>query len=104
MSVAVGGTVVVVSEYFSRRRLHASLVLDNSYYWGLRLLSIKSVSRTGVGVPTLDEIELRAYEIYLKRGDADGVALEDWLAAEKELLVSLQACASAPLVKSAAAS
>ena len=32
---------------------------------------------------TFEEIELRAYEIYLKRGDADGVALEDWLAAEK---------------------
>jgi hypothetical protein len=48
MSVAVGGTVVV-SEYFSRRRLHASLVLDNSYYWGLRLLFIKLVGRTGVG-------------------------------------------------------
>ena len=39
---------------------------------------------------TFEEIELRAYEIYLKRGDADGVALEDWLAAEKELLVSRQ--------------
>jgi hypothetical protein len=36
-------------------------------------------------VPTREKIEVRAYEIYLKRGDADGVALEDWLAAEKEL-------------------
>jgi Protein of unknown function (DUF2934) len=43
------------------------------------------VSDTQVKVPTLEEIELRAYEIYLERGDADGVALEDWLAAEKEL-------------------
>jgi len=43
------------------------------------------VSDTQIKVPTLEEIELRAHEIYLKRGDADGVALEDWLAAEKEL-------------------
>jgi hypothetical protein len=43
------------------------------------------VSDTQIKVPTLEEIELRAYEIYLKRGDADGIALEDWLAAEKEL-------------------
>jgi Protein of unknown function (DUF2934) len=48
------------------------------------------VSDTQIKVPTLEEIELRAYEIYLKRGDAEGVALEDWLAAEKELLVSRQ--------------
>jgi hypothetical protein len=45
---------------------------------------------TQVTVPTVEEIELRAYEIYLKRGDGDGVALEDWLAAERELLASRQ--------------
>ena len=27
-----------------------------------------------------EEIELRAYEIYLKRGGNEGNALEDWLA------------------------
>jgi hypothetical protein len=56
-------------------------------------------------VPSLEEIELRAYEIYLKRGDADGVALEDWLAAERELLASRQTELSDPtfpLVKPAA--
>ena len=41
------------------------------------------MSDTEKKVPSLEEIELRAYEIYLKRGDADGVALEDWLAAER---------------------
>jgi hypothetical protein len=46
------------------------------------------VSDTQLKVPTVEEIELRAYEIYLKRGDGDGVALEDWLAAERELLAS----------------
>ena len=48
------------------------------------------MSDAQIKVPTLEEIELRAYEIYLKRGDGDGVALEDWLAAERELLASRQ--------------
>jgi hypothetical protein len=46
------------------------------------------VSDTQIKVPTFEEIELRAYEIYLKRGDSDGIAMEDWLAAEKELCAS----------------
>jgi hypothetical protein len=50
----------------------------------------ESLSDTQVKVPTVEEIELRAYEIYLKRGDEDGNALDDWLAAEKELSVSSQ--------------
>ncbi len=36
-------------------------------------------------VPTRDQIQLRAYELYLKRGGEDGRAVEDWLAAETEL-------------------
>jgi Protein of unknown function (DUF2934) len=36
-------------------------------------------------LPTLAEIEQRAYELYIARGREDGQALEDWLAAEKEL-------------------
>ena len=56
------------------------------------------VRRSGEGT-TVEEIELRANEIYLKRGDADGVALEDWLAAEKELSATTQKDASGPLVK-----
>jgi hypothetical protein len=54
------------------------------------------VSDTEKKVPSLEEIELRAYEIYFKRGDADGVALEDWLAAERELLASRQTELSDP--------
>jgi hypothetical protein len=42
-------------------------------------------------VPTQEEIELRAYELYLKRGGDNGNELDDWLAAEKELRESLQA-------------
>ena len=62
------------------------------------------VSDTQIKVPTLEEIELRAYEIYLKRGDADGVAMEDWLAAERELLALPQTDAVGPLMKREAAS
>jgi hypothetical protein len=32
-----------------------------------------------------EEIEKRAYEIYLRRGGEDGRDLEDWFAAEQEL-------------------
>ncbi len=46
------------------------------------------MSGTKGKLPTQEEIELRAYEIYLKRGGESGSALEDWLAAEKELSVS----------------
>ena len=46
------------------------------------------MSNTKRKLPTQGEIELRAYEIYLKRGGESGSALDDWLAAEKELSVS----------------
>jgi hypothetical protein len=54
--------------------------------------------------PTREEIQLRAYEIYLKRGDAEGNAVEDWLAAERELLASRQTDVVGPVVRRAAAS
>ncbi len=38
------------------------------------------------GSPTRQEIELRAYEIYERRGRTDGNDVEDWLQAETELL------------------
>lgn len=31
------------------------------------------------------QIAMRAYEIYLSRGTTDGMALDDWLQAEREL-------------------
>ncbi len=49
-------------------------------------------------VPTQEEIELRAYEIYLKRGGENGGELDDWLAAEKELTESLQTDTHEPTV------
>jgi hypothetical protein len=35
--------------------------------------------------PSFEEIRLRAYEIYLKRGSLPGNELDDWLEAEHEL-------------------
>ena len=35
---------------------------------------------------TREQIEKRAYEIYLQRGGMDGTDMEDWLVAEHELL------------------
>jgi hypothetical protein len=35
---------------------------------------------------TREQIEKRAYEIYLQRGGVDGTDTEDWLIAERELL------------------
>lgn len=46
--------------------------------------------------PELDheELERRAYSHYLDRGCVDGLALEDWLAAEAELREETQGGAS----------
>jgi Protein of unknown function (DUF2934) len=41
-----------------------------------------------------EELERRAYFHYLDRGCADGLALEDWLAAESELREETQGAAS----------
>ena len=35
-----------------------------------------------------DEIRTRAYEIFLQRGGQPGYELEDWLQAERELVVN----------------
>ena len=32
-----------------------------------------------------ERVAERAYELYLERGGGDGLAMEDWLAAEREL-------------------
>ena len=36
--------------------------------------------------PSEEEIALRAYHIYLERGDAEGNPDEDWLQAERDLV------------------
>ncbi len=35
--------------------------------------------------PTVEEIRVRAYQIFIERGRAPGHALDDWLRAEREL-------------------
>jgi hypothetical protein len=35
--------------------------------------------------PTREDIERRAYEIYLERGGTEGSEMDDWLRAEQEL-------------------
>jgi hypothetical protein len=38
--------------------------------------------------PTQEAIAKRAYELYLQRGSVAGYELEDWLAAEAELIAA----------------
>ena len=47
---------------------------------------VGSESRTAEAHPTQEEIELRAYQVYIERGGADGHDVDDWLQAEHELL------------------
>lgn len=43
------------------------------------------VGDTTSGNVERERIEARAYELYLERGGGDGAAMEDWLAAEREM-------------------
>jgi hypothetical protein len=43
--------------------------------------------RVSTNAPTLEQIQLRAYEIFLERGGTPGNEVEDWLRAERELTV-----------------
>jgi hypothetical protein len=51
-------------------------------HWGS---SYRMKSRSEQALPTREQIEARAYELYLQRDRKDGQALEDWLIAETEL-------------------
>ena len=42
--------------------------------------------RTTKAAPTPEQIQARAYEIYLERRGTPGSQIEDWLRAERELL------------------
>jgi hypothetical protein len=64
---------------------------------------------TNAKLPPTEQIEKRAYARYLERGSEDGHALEDWLAAERELTelpeieTSEQSVSSAPRARAAIA-
>jgi hypothetical protein len=58
----------------------------SSAYGGLNWgPSYRMRSRVGQPRPTKEQIEARAYELYLQRGRGDGQHLDDWLLAEIEL-------------------
>lgn len=41
-----------------------------------------------LAAPTMEEIRIRAYQLYLERGGMHGQDLEDWLVAERQLMES----------------
>ena len=45
-------------------------------------------AKTGADAPSQEAIAKRAYELYLQRGSVPGYELEDWLAAEAELIAA----------------
>jgi hypothetical protein len=45
----------------------------------------QSVGDTTVGSADRERVAQRAYELYLQRGGGEGQAMDDWLAAEREL-------------------
>ena len=47
--------------------------------------SREMAGQTTMGNPDRERVALRAYELYLQRGAADGQAEEDWFTAEREL-------------------
>ena len=48
-------------------------------------IEVEAIS-VGIGKPVPgEEIRLRAYEIYLERGEQPGCDLDDWFQAEREL-------------------
>jgi len=51
-------------------------------HWGP---SYRMKSKIEHALPTKEQIEGRAYELYLQRGSKEGQDLEDWLIAENEL-------------------
>jgi hypothetical protein len=55
-----------------------------------KLSSVTSSSSAdeGLGLEYRDRVAMRAYELYLARGGADGRDFDDWLAAERELSAS----------------
>jgi hypothetical protein len=52
-----------------------------------------AVSNTN-GAPTREQIEIRAYQLYLQRGRGDGLDVQDWLQAESELIEEPEAATS----------
>lgn len=69
--------------------------------------TIEKSSYAGIGSPrakvhpTRGEIELRAYQIYVERGEVQGRDLENWLEAERDLLEKYEKTAEMKRAKTA---
>lgn len=71
--------------------------------FGYRITGELQMSATKL--PTTEQIEQRAYELYLERGGEVGHDVADWLAAERELTeLPEEAGSEAPKVQAAAGS
>jgi hypothetical protein len=51
----------------------------------------EAVKTSAADSPRLEEIRIRAYEIYIERGGQPGHDLDDWIQAERELEPKMQA-------------
>jgi hypothetical protein len=73
---------------------------DTPFEQLLRLAASYAISQTAAGQgqsrsalrksPITEDIELRAYQIYLGRGGVHGQDFEDWLLAERQILEELK--------------
>jgi hypothetical protein len=63
---------------------------------------LRRIEMTNRKLPTAEQIERRAYELYLERGGEEGRDVDDWLAAEKELTeLPEQSTSSTPRARAA---
>ena len=78
---------------------HGNRIRQTSGGQVVRELQAAEANEVWVAEPTEDEIRQRAHEIYLARGGAPGVAVLDWLQAERELRAGVgrsAMCAAVP--------
>lgn len=66
------------------------------------MTQIRELERIDEEQLTHEQIEKRAYEIYLRHNGEEGHALEDWLIAEEELMQERPKRESAPLKRKTA--
>ncbi len=73
----------------------------------LKIMEVSSPAprkpRAAKSRPTPEQIQLRAYEIYLERCGAPGNELQDWVQAERELFAKPRKTPRTPKTKAKAA-
>ena len=57
---------------------------------GMAATAPRAAGDTTAAAPERDRIAMRAYELYLARGGSEGEAMDDWLAAEREVSAGRQ--------------